>query len=145
MLRKLYVCVAAISAAIALDGCAIIVSGPSQPIKVSTAPEAGADCTLTNPRGQWHVVSPGEVRVLRSKYDMKITCTKDGWSSEPGTIPSKFNGWVLGNVLIGGIVGIIIDASNGASSKYPQTYDMKLTPLATTTEAALPKETALPK
>lgn len=145
MFKRLFGCVAALSAAIALNGCAVIVSGHSQPIKVSTTPETGADCTLTNPRGQWHVVSPGAVRVLRSNYDMKITCTKDGWSSQPGTIPSKFNGWVLGNVLIGGIVGIIIDASNGASARYPQTYDMQLTPLATTTEAALPKEAVLRK
>ncbi|HZA96691.1 MAG TPA: hypothetical protein VE421_11185, partial [Burkholderiaceae bacterium] len=45
------------------------------------------------------------------------------------TIGSEFQAVTLGNVLIGGVVGIVVDAASGAINKYPESVAFKLLPL----------------
>ena len=44
---------------------------------------------------------------------------------EPGLQP-----WFLGNLLLGGILGIIVDAASGAVSLYPSSTNVVLQPVA---------------
>jgi hypothetical protein len=41
----------------------------------------------------------------------------EGYQTAEAYIQKGFNGWVLGNLVCGGLIGIIIDYSNGAAYK----------------------------
>ena len=76
------------------------------------------------------MTSPGTVTVSRSKHDINIRCTKDGYQEAAAVIPSSFEGWTLGNLLIGGIIGVGVDAATGAMNDYPNAFQVPMTPLA---------------
>ena len=103
---------------IALSGCATIVDGSGQSVSVSTTPVQGAACTLTNSEGTWYVTSPGSVQVHKTKNDLTVTCTKDGYQPGSQVAVSKFGGATFGNLVLGGGVGAIVDAASGANYYY---------------------------
>ncbi len=115
----------------ALSGCASIIKGSSQEIAITTPPTSGASCTLTNSRGQWTVTTPAPVTVKRSKRVVKIDCTKDGYQEASATIPSGFEEWTLGNLILGGAIGFGVDAGTGAINKYPSTFEVPMSPSKT--------------
>lgn len=51
----------------------------------------------------------------RGYYDVKIEM--DGFYPYEVKVKREFNGWFLGNLLIGGLVGIIVDAATGSMYK----------------------------
>jgi hypothetical protein len=120
----------------ALTGCASIIKGSSQQIAISTPPAAGATCTLKNARGEWTVTTPAAVTVKRSKKDVEIACTKDGFQDASAVIPSGFEEWTLGNVLAGGVIGFGVDAGTGSINKYPSTFEVPMTQKAASTPSS---------
>src|SRR5437868_8578442 len=94
--------IAAVAAlGIALSGCATVIKGTSQSVAVTTPPTTGATCTLSSKEGNWQITSPGVATVQKSKEDIQVSCQKAGWQTATATIPSNFQGWTLGNLLIG--------------------------------------------
>ena len=130
----------------ALSGCASIIKGSSEDIALSTPPASGASCTLTNPRGSWTVTTPASVTVKRSKKDVQVHCMKDGYQEASATIPSNFEEWTLGNLLLGGVIGLGVDAGTGAVNKYPSTFEGPMSPnKAANAGSAMPaKDAATP-
>jgi hypothetical protein len=119
--------IAAIAAlGIALSGCASIIKGTTQSIAVTTPPVSGADCVLSSKEGNWTVVTPGVAQVHKSKEDIQVRCTKAGYQDASATIPSDFEGWTLGNLLLGGIIGVGVDASTGAINEYPHAFQIPM-------------------
>jgi hypothetical protein len=117
-------------AATLLPGCASVVKGSSQTIAITTPPTDGAQCTLSSGQGNWQVTSPGAVTVSKSKDDMQVRCIKPGWQDGFGNIPSNFQGWTVGNLLIGGIIGLGVDAATGAINEYPNAFQVPMVPVA---------------
>lgn len=39
-----------------------------------------------------------------------VTIKKDGYKDKTTLIKGKFNGWVVGNVVLGGVIGVVVDA-----------------------------------
>ncbi|HTQ13970.1 MAG TPA: hypothetical protein VMH86_08835 [Rhizomicrobium sp.] len=115
-------------AGVALSGCATVIKGTSQSIAITTPPVEGANCTLKSKEGTWNVTSPGAVTVDKSKEDILIHCTKDGYQDADATIPSNFQGWTLGNIILGGVIGVGVDAASGAMNEYPNAYQVPMTP-----------------
>jgi hypothetical protein len=74
------------------------------------------------------VVSPGVATVDKSKEDIQARCTKPGWEDAAATIPSNFEGWTVGNILLGGVIGLGVDAATGAINDYPHTFQIPMTP-----------------
>jgi hypothetical protein len=120
-----------------LTGCASIVRGSSQSILITTPPTVGADCVLASRAGNWSVTSPGAVRVSKSKEDVTVTCTKDGFQEAVASIPSEFEGWTVGNIVFGGLIGLGVDAATGAINNYPNAFQVRMTPLPGMTVAAV--------
>jgi len=130
---------------IAVSGCASIVEGTTQDFAVNTTPKGGAKCTLTNSEGTWYVTTPGNTRVHKTKHDLDITCTLDGYQTAHRTIESHFNGATAGNVIAGGIIGIGIDAATGANFNYPADATLEMEPLdAASAAPAAASATAAP-
>ncbi|MBU1360862.1 MAG: hypothetical protein KKC85_18100 [Gammaproteobacteria bacterium] len=105
-------------------GCASIINGTQQSVKVETLTEkgesvAGADCRLSNANGTVAVDSGQTALVNRSGSTLRMKCLMDGHAPAAGDALSRVNGGLIGNVLFGGLIGIIIDLSNGAGFSYP--------------------------
>lgn len=102
-----------------LNGCATIVRGTDQSLTLITDP-TGAQCTLRR-RGEIVGIinpTPGSAQVEKSKHDIHYLCEKPGYESTAGVITSEFQGWTVGNVLLGGIIGAGVDSASGAMNDY---------------------------
>lgn len=120
----------AVSALLAMSGCASITGSKMQPVSVQTIQDnkevAGVGCTLVNDAGKWFVTSPGSVTIQKSTADLAVTCNKDNQVVGSETIVSKANGSVWGNIVAGGIIGYAVDRSTGAGFDYPQMITVML-------------------
>ena len=113
-----------------LSGCAAITTGSTQPLSV-TAKQAGtnvvgAACELTNGKGTYYVTTPGTVTVKRSYSDMVVVCKKDALPDANMTVKSSVKAMAFGNILFGGVVGVIVDTSTGAAYDYPPSFDLEM-------------------
>src|SRR6266851_521044 len=111
-----------------LPGCASIVKGTTQSIAITTPPTDGANCMLSSAQGNWSLVSPGVATVERSKEAITVRCNKVGWHEGFATIPSNFEGWTVGNLILGGVIGLGVDAATGAINNYPNAFQVPMTP-----------------
>jgi hypothetical protein len=110
--------------AVLLSGCATIVSKTSYPVYIRTNPP-GAKISITDKKGKevYKGVSPTNVTLISgagffsiAEYQVKLTSA--GFSEKIIPINYKINGWYFGNLLIGGVVGmLIIDPATGAMWK----------------------------
>ena len=108
-------------AVLALTGCASIIEGTSQDVTVDTPGVDAAQCELTSERiGRQNVTTPGTVSLKRSKHDVDVICRKACYHDARATIDSGLEPWTLGNILLGGIIGLGVDAGTGALNKYDE-------------------------
>jgi hypothetical protein len=136
---KIQTVVAIAAMGAALSGCATIVDGSKQSVSVSTSPVQGAACVLHNSEGTWYLTSPGSVEVHKTKNDLDVTCTKDGYQPGKQVATSKFGGATFGNILAGGVIGVGIDAASGANYYYDNPLTVPLgTPTVTPASATMP-------
>ena len=103
----------------------------------------GASCAVDRAGDRLGTVAPtpGALRIDKSKKDLFVTCSKDGYQTASLPTPSRFVGTTFFNFIIGGGVGFIVDAASGANFKYPNEIGMTLTPSAPSV-ASLPTEPA---
>lgn len=102
-----------------LSGCASIITGDSEDIAISTTPESGAKCEVSNSRGKWQVAStPQTITVKRSSSNLVVQCSKNG-STGARSISTSIKSTAAGNLLLGGVIGAGVDAATGAAFDYP--------------------------
>ncbi|HEV7543234.1 MAG TPA: hypothetical protein VGO42_01715, partial [Reyranella sp.] len=65
-----------------------------------------------------------------------VSCALDGYETSNEILASNFSGVTFGNLLLGGFVGVVIDASSGANNKYPEKITVILTPATFPSDAA---------
>lgn len=120
---------AVVALALASSACATVLGGTTQEVFVESDP-AGAECRIDRMGANVGVVkpTPGRVNVSRSKETMIVTCVREGYEPSNEVLASSFSGATIGNLLLGGIVGIVVDASSGANNKYPDRVVVVLTP-----------------
>jgi len=105
-----------------LSGCASIVSGGPQVVTINSNPPE-AKMTLCNERtGQCLAMgkTPYTATLDRSqgfftpaRYTIK--CEKEGYGPAQKTLTAGMNGWYAGNILFGGVIGLlIVDPATGA-------------------------------
>ena len=70
--------------------------------------------------------TPGKV-TLRRNQDYNAVFTKEGFPERPVKLESKASWWLLGNVIFGGLIGLIIDlGAVGGFKLVPGSVDMDL-------------------
>jgi hypothetical protein len=120
---------------LALASCATITRGTKTDFTVQTVP-GGASVTTTN--GFSCAATPCTFKMPR-KSEFSVTITKPGYKSYTGNVINKISGsggaGMAGNVLVGGIIGVGVDASSGAM------LDLVPNPLSITLEAEAPAPT----
>ena len=89
-------------------GCATLIDGTTQDIAFTTEP-SGANITIDGKTLQ----TPTSFELQRKKkYIAEITMP--GYHPVQIQLEHQLNGWALGNILLGGIVGGIIDYKTGS-------------------------------
>lgn len=112
-----------------LGACSSVTKGTSQDIFVDTKKVSEAKCTLHNDKGSWTLSStPGTVNVRRGGGDLSVNCEKENYQNGQMIASQGFEPMTLGNILIGGVVGVVVDAASGAAFDYPPTVSVLLTP-----------------
>lgn len=107
-----------------LTGCASVTHGTTQNVKFETlSPEGkvvdGARCRVSNDRNDAVVRSGQTLPVRRSGENLSIECTQAGLPPARGQAISRVNVGLVGNVMIGGLIGVAIDTGTGAGFNYP--------------------------
>ncbi|MBY0310586.1 MAG: PEGA domain-containing protein [Phycisphaerales bacterium] len=106
-------------------GCATIVNGKTQDISVSTVPP-GATVMID---GQQTLITPSKVALRRNK-DYVFTISKDGYQTQVVPVTGVLSGWLLGNLVFGGLIGGGVDAATGAGfTLTPESIAIVLQPL----------------
>jgi len=123
--------------AFATGACSTIIEGTSQNISVSTQPPE-ASCELVRDGVVIGVIpsTPGSVKIEKNKQNIIVTCKKDGYRDGVYRNKSDFAGATAGNILLGGIIGVGIDAATGAANKYDGDVAIVLEPLPGATPQA---------
>jgi hypothetical protein len=109
------------TALLVLSACSTIVSGTQQSLFIDTPHADGAECKLTDSKnGTWYLQqAPGSVTVAKGNGPMNIVCTKAGYELTNISTDEETAGATFGNIILGGGIGILVDAASGAAQKYP--------------------------
>lgn len=133
--------------AMGAGACSSIVDGTSQEIVVNTNP-SGARCILYRTEATIGSVdpTPGAITVKKTKDDITIVCDKDGYQQTTYMNESGVAEATLGNIVLGGGIGWIIDSASGADNKYTSPVNVNLIPVvpAPAPTAAQPAPAAEP-
>ena len=117
----------ALAMSFGLAGCASILGESKYPVAVSSAPP-GASFEVLDKNGQ--VVhsgnTPSTVTLKSGKgyfsgqtYSLRFK--KAGYPDKTVTLDSSVSGWYWGNILFGGLIGmLIVDPATGAMYKLPE-------------------------
>jgi hypothetical protein len=120
----------AVACSMLLSSCATIFNRSNQPVKVSSQP-AGLTFKVTDGDGNLVTsgVTPGEVRLHTSPGYFRaasytFTFSKGTKTLGTRTLNAHLSGWYVGNILIGGLIGlIIVDPITGSMYTLPNDVD----------------------
>ena len=108
MSRNLTVASSALATLFVVAACATIMHGTSQEVPISSQP-TGATVTVD---GKLVGTTPVGVRLPR-KSSHRIVVTLEGYQPFEILTTRKTSGWVWGNLVFGGLIGLVVDASTG--------------------------------
>lgn len=116
-------------AMVLLSGCATLTTSSSQAVTMTTEPP-GAVCTFKREGQVIGIVNPtpGSLSVSKSHTAIDVSCAKEGYLDATGSVGSRFQAMTFGNILFGGIIGVVVDAASGATAEYEPTITIRLTP-----------------
>ena len=127
VLKVLNACIVIIvlsSLSLSLSGRATIVSGRSQNIMVATDP---SDASVTVNNSTQKTPTTFNLSKNTSFYILKIS--KEGFKTEEVKIKRGLGGWFFGNIIFGGLIGIVVDLGTGSAYKFtPNNINVTLTP-----------------
>nr|WP_315142107.1 PEGA domain-containing protein [uncultured Flavobacterium sp.] len=106
---KKKIVISALSLSLLLSSCATIISGSKQKVSFHSNPAQAAIFIDEVEVGK----TPFEIKLERNK-EHHVMIKLDGYQTYETNLTKKFNAWYLGNIVFGGIIGIIIDPITGA-------------------------------
>lgn len=104
--------ITAVVSSILLSSCATIISGSKQLIKFTSKPSSATVFIDEVEVGK----TPFEVRLKRKK-EHHVMIKLEGYKTFETNLTKKINAWYIGNIGLGGLIGIIIDPITGAMYK----------------------------
>jgi hypothetical protein len=128
MLQKLLLFFLCFYVVTLFSGCATVIHGTNQKIAVNTIP-TGAIITVDNDSTTYS--TPTTIK-LKRKVDHDLVITKEGYESEQIHIYHIFSMAIAGNLVLGGVTGIVTDSVDGAKSRLvPKSIELTLKLLGT--------------
>lgn len=111
-MRKI-ILLSALSLFVLLTSCATIISGSKQKVSFTSTPAKAIVFVNNINLG----VTPFEAKLKRAVKTHNVKIVLEGYKPYETQLTRKFNGWYIGNIAFGGIIGLIVDASTGAMYK----------------------------
>jgi len=118
-----------------ITGCASILSKSMYPVTINSYPDE-ANIIIKDERGtQMYkgktpttlTLASGEAYFHGKSYT--VTFSKSGYEEQTTVIKSGLDGWYIGNILFGGLIGIlIVDPLTGAMWSLPKEITVTLAP-----------------
>ncbi|MCL2097720.1 MAG: hypothetical protein FWH23_03050 [Bacteroidales bacterium] len=106
------------------SSCASIVSKSSYPLSINSTP-SGAEMSITDKKGKEIYVgnTPAVVELKAgagffSRAEYQVRFSSPGYNDKIVPVTFKLDGWYFGNILLGGLIGmLIVDPATGAMWK----------------------------
>ncbi len=92
-----------------LTSCATIISGSRQTMKFDSTPANATVFINEKEMGK----TPFETKLKRNE-NYKVAIRLEGYHPYEVEVTKKFNEWYIGNILFGGIIGLVVDPITGA-------------------------------
>jgi hypothetical protein len=109
-----------VALAATLGGCASVTRGTTENISISSTP-SGAEATITGLEVPTACVTPCAIVAKRSA-DISVAFAKPGYEPEvvqlTKEVPGAGAAGFAGNILAGGLIGMGVDAYNGAAQDH---------------------------
>jgi hypothetical protein len=110
-------------------------TGTTQPINIDSEPQA-AECMLTREGVVLgSVTTPAPITIKRHASTVQVVCKKPGYEDGRIVMNSRYETASAGNFLLGGVIGVMVDASSGANSRYESNVLVRLAPLSPADQA----------
>lgn len=112
-----------------LSGCASIVSKSNWPVTFHSNP-TGANIAITNKKGKevYSGKTPATLKLKSgsgffAKESYTVVLDLEGYDTKKITLDCKLNGWYIGNLVFGGLIGfLIVDPATGAMYKLDKDF-----------------------
>ncbi|MFP9100288.1 PEGA domain-containing protein [Flavobacterium sp. RHBU_24] len=111
-MKKCLTALAAFALVLSATGCATIVSGSKQYVNFTSTPAKASILIDGNFEGR----TPMDIKLVRKKSHT-VVIRLEGYKDFETKLERKFNAWYIGNIVFGGLVGIIVDPITGAMYK----------------------------
>lgn len=105
-------CATAVVASVVIAACASIMHGTHEDVGISSTPSS-AQVTID---GQITGKTPVVAHLTRKENHI-VRIEMPGYQPYEGTITHSVSGWVWGNIVFGGLVGLAVDAIDGGMYK----------------------------
>lgn len=93
-------------------GCATVMTGKYQSIPVTSEPPGAKVQAETGEA----ITTPGEFHLIRNKEHV-LVAEHPSYETQQLKLHNKAQGWVWGNILLGGVIGFVVDVVSGASDE----------------------------
>ena len=116
MFKKVICLLAAMVFIVSCSGCATIVHGTNTTVYIHSKPP-GAEAHVAGAT----IITPGTIS-LKNNQSYIVTFKKEGYKDAELSIQKEISGWVWGNIVLGGLIGLGIDIMTGGAYKLNPTY-----------------------
>jgi len=129
MVRFILIVAAVITALLFPFGCATVTKSSTQSISIKTRPP-GAKCALEREGVVIATINPtpGTAFVEKDNEPISVVCSKQDFLVSSGTLASEFDNMTLGNIIFGGLIGVVVDGASGAMHGYSAMVTISLIP-----------------
>lgn len=134
--RKIRHGIVALLVLISVVGCATIMHGANQDVGISSTP-SGALITVNNVS---HGTTPTITKLKREDNHI-VRIELEGYQPFEATLTKSVSGWVWGNIVFGGLIGLAVDAISGGI--YNLSPEQLTATLSKTDVAFVPKKDTL--
>lgn len=97
--------------------CATIIKGTSQDISINSSPTKASVVIKTTGGVETFTGTTPTTAKLSKKKEYVVTISLEGYKETTVQITQSFEAWTIGNILCGGVLGLVIDAVDGAMWK----------------------------
>lgn len=118
------------------SNCCTIIHGDTQDISVNSQP-SGAKVIV---RGVHMATTPAVIELKRKESNIVLRFEKEGYEPVEIALKRGTDSWIAGNIIFGGVIGLIVDFANGAAYKLsPENVQVELRELNISPDG-LPKD-----
>ena len=119
---------AVLAALLFLTSCASIINSSRQSVPIRSTPPGATVILNDSVFGK----TPMTINMKRKKKEHFIKLQLEGYETYQTDLIRVVDGWIFGNILFGGLIGLAIDAGSGGMYHLkPNVVNVELKPVAT--------------